>query len=379
MIGPLYHKKASTSSGSGTIEVQEDGVKVLDASTLNFTNDDAQNITDGGSGEGLVAINPYLQQSEHNLAGHYTYQWKPRPTQTNQSIALIPRGTGGLLADVPDNTATGGNARGTNANDFQHIRSAATQVASGLRAVISGGEANTASGAHSAVPGGQLNTASGAHSVAMGNSNTSSGIRAVVMGIGNTGAGAQSATFGCDNLGQADQGMTCGIKGQNRIESSLHLGSYSRWSSAQGKTGIYIVPMSCEAANGDATSQILCSGLNAATYLRQVNLFGSDSSISFHFHVVVRAKTTAGAFTAGETYTFCQSGAAKNVGGTGSIVYTGTPYDNGGDASLGALSLALTFSIVPIGGINTVQASISAPADTNLYVEATAIVNYLTP
>jgi hypothetical protein len=43
-------------------------------------------------------------------------------TTTNANLVIAPNGTGALLAQIPDGTATGGNARGTNSVDFQSSR-----------------------------------------------------------------------------------------------------------------------------------------------------------------------------------------------------------------------------------------------------------------
>ena len=63
---------------------------------------------------------------------------------------------------------TGGNARGLGAVDLQATRTDATQVASGERSVVLGGENNTASGVRAVVPGGEANSAAGAYSFAAG-------------------------------------------------------------------------------------------------------------------------------------------------------------------------------------------------------------------
>lgn len=101
----------------------------------------------------------------------------------NLSVALSPRGTGALSAHVPDSAVAGGNARGTNAVDWQTVRTQAIGVASGLESVIGGGRDNIASGQQSVVAGGFVNLASGLRSfVGGGNSNTASGTNAAVAG-----------------------------------------------------------------------------------------------------------------------------------------------------------------------------------------------------
>ena len=81
-------------------------------------------------------------------------------SDTNIPLVLQPKGTGALQAQQTDSTATGGNARGANAVDWQTSRDAASRVASGQYSVVTGGYANTASGTAS-LSGGYLNNNSG--------------------------------------------------------------------------------------------------------------------------------------------------------------------------------------------------------------------------
>jgi len=65
--------------------------------------------------------------------------------EANIGIALSPKGTGAITAQVPDGTTAGGNARGANSVDLQMSRVANTQVASLRFCTISGGSDNRAS------------------------------------------------------------------------------------------------------------------------------------------------------------------------------------------------------------------------------------------
>jgi hypothetical protein len=111
----------------------------------------------------------------------------------NVDIALIAKGTGATLAQIPDNSATGGGKRGQYATDLQKFRTQATQVASGLYSVIAGGVLNTASGNNSTICGGYSNKASNDYAfvgggsgqysfIGGGGSNTSSGFYSTVGG-----------------------------------------------------------------------------------------------------------------------------------------------------------------------------------------------------
>jgi len=128
-----------------------------------------------------------------------------------QEQAAFRAGTA-LVAQIPDNTATGGNARGANAVDLQTLRGSSAQVASGANSVVAGGQGNTASFPNSTVGGGVGNSAVGsASTVAGGNGNTAAtgaawvpgGVGAVARGIH---AGAWSAgRFATDGDAQAGE------------------------------------------------------------------------------------------------------------------------------------------------------------------------------
>jgi hypothetical protein len=117
---------------------------------------------------------------------------------TNIGLALTPKGTGYISAQVPTGTTAGGNARGEYAVDLQTFpRSAAAEVASGVASVISGGIYNRASGSASTVSGGQNNIASGNQSAVPGGfSNTASGSNALASGFGSTASGNESIAIG---------------------------------------------------------------------------------------------------------------------------------------------------------------------------------------
>ena len=101
----------------------------------------------------------------------------------NISLSLTPKGTGALAAQNNDGTAAGGNVRGANAVDWQQVRSLASQVAAGSRAVIGGGVNNTAGGSSATVGGGDSNNAPNTGTtVAGGRGNTAGGVDAWVPG-----------------------------------------------------------------------------------------------------------------------------------------------------------------------------------------------------
>jgi hypothetical protein len=79
---------------------------------------------------------------------------------TNSGIAIVPNGTGAFTLNIPDGTATGGNARGQYAIDLQLSRTVSTQVASGDKSIVIGNS----------------NTATNTQSIAIGTSNNSGNV-----------------------------------------------------------------------------------------------------------------------------------------------------------------------------------------------------------
>lgn len=140
--------------------------------------------------------------------------WQAAGADANISAVIgQPKGAGALVANFPDSGVTGGNPRGGQAVDLQQSRTAATQVASGSAAVVSGGQNNTASGGTSAIGGGIGNTASATSTtIAGGTSNIVSAQRSWCPGgersasRANSGRGAWSAgRFGTDGDAQAGE------------------------------------------------------------------------------------------------------------------------------------------------------------------------------
>jgi len=131
---------------------------------------------------------------------------------TNIPLVLQPKGTGALQAQQTDSTATGGNARGANAVDWQTVRGAASQVASGANAVIGGGLNNTAgANSYAVVAGGFNNTATGVYgNILGGTGNTASGYHAgIVAGNAHTAGGFFNFIGGGSiNTGTANAAVT---------------------------------------------------------------------------------------------------------------------------------------------------------------------------
>lgn len=156
--------------------------------------------------------------------------WTPNRIEANADLVLSPKGTGAIIAQVPDGTVTGGNKRGMGAVDLQMIRTAATQVASGNYSVALGG----------------LNIASGAYSVALGQNNTASGSVSAALGSGNIASGNYSVALGGSNTASGNYSVALGLFANTRLVPSataqgwyLNLAGFSSNAGGSYQSAVY--------------------------------------------------------------------------------------------------------------------------------------------
>jgi len=165
---------------------------------------DAQNTSKTISSGGLTNFTEAVSTSAPNATVPVA-SFTATNAATNVDATLRPKGTGALTANVADNTATGGDKRGSNSVDWQASRSASTQVASGNYATISGGQNNTASGGTSTVGGGTSNSAIGSQAtVAGGNSNTAGGSAILYPAVGGGFSNSATKDWGVVSGGRAN-------------------------------------------------------------------------------------------------------------------------------------------------------------------------------
>lgn len=103
---------------------------------------------------------------------------------TNQGAAIVPKGAGGFLLNVPDSTATGGSNRGLYSVDLQSARSSSSRVAGGTRSIILGGYGSTANG--SSIVAGNINNSSSDGIVLGGINNSAATTGSIFIGAGGT-------------------------------------------------------------------------------------------------------------------------------------------------------------------------------------------------
>jgi len=175
--------------------------------------DDVQNYltkNDPAGGRAIKIVNvgaplgPQFWTEAYNAGTQATSSWTAAGAATNINAAIIPKGTGAIVAAIPDGTATGGNARGIYAVDLQLSRSAATQVASGDWSVIGGGQTNTASGT-AAIVGGGSNNLSQVYKGYVGGGGTNT-----ANGFGSVGGGFTNITNSNVALGTVSVTLTAG-------------------------------------------------------------------------------------------------------------------------------------------------------------------------
>ena len=256
----------------------------------------------------------------------------------NADLALVAKGTGATLAQVPDGTTAGGNKRGTYATDWQKSRNSVTQVASGNYSVILGGDKNTASSTYSFVGGGQYNVAStNTHATVCGGlANTASGVTAFLGGGDSNIATQQNATVagGNNNSATAQEATVAGgaYNAANGVGSFISGGRHG-W--ARGIIGYHVFPacsdpisvnlgttqsalllLGCETTN--ATATVLVSSSGAAGTTNQV-ILPNNSAYSFSGEVI------AGVTAAGNTARWTINGAIKRGANAASTVMVGTP------------------------------------------------------
>ncbi len=192
----------------------------------------------GGSGAGLTLFRELSSiTSPNNLVR--VAALSAILSGTNVDFALVAKGTGATLAQIPDNTVVGGGKRGQYATDFQKVRNGLAEVAGGIGSVLMGGHYNRATGGFSTTCGGQANSATNTQSfIGGGSTNLAADTNAVVVGgvqnksiagaafIGggstNTVSGANAAIVGgTDNIA----GGTWSFVGGG--QSSIAYGEYS--------------------------------------------------------------------------------------------------------------------------------------------------------
>ena len=229
-------------------------------------------------------------------------------SETDIDAVLAPKGTGAILADVPDNTSGGGNKRGARAVDLQMVRGNTSQVASGTNSVVSGGSSNTASGTNSTASGGSGCTASGEYSsVGGGNINTADGDYSTVPG--------------------GQRGWTRGLYGRFSYGSGLIA------IAGDAQMGMHVL----RRTTTDATPAIVTA--NGSTGATSTNV----SVLPDNHAYVVSARVVARNTATNDTATWKVEGAVKRGANAAATALVGAPTVTslGADAGMATAAVAL--------------------------------------
>ena len=307
----------------------------------------------GGGGGGLTHFVESESTASPNATVPVDALTATDASYTNIDVAIVAKGTGATLAQVPDGTAAGGDKRGQYATDLQKSRSSASNVASGSYSTILGGANNTASSSYSFVGGGQSNTAqtnthatvcggsgntaSGAYSfIGGGISHTASGSQSVVLGgSGNSASGSFSTVLGgLSNASSANGAVIAGgyLHAANGVASFIAAGRYG---STRSITGYHVFAACYEPIAGalgvtqsallllarettSNTATVLTSNTSAAGTTNQV-ILPNNSAYSFSGEVI------AGVTGAGNTARWTINGAIKRGASAATTAMVGTP------------------------------------------------------
>jgi hypothetical protein len=212
---------------------------------------------------------------------------------TNVDVALSPKGSGAVLAQIPDGTATGGNKRGTNAVDWQTSRSSSSYVASATGSVVAGGVNNRAAGAYSTIVGGANIQAVSSYTIGGGYNSSASSSGGLALGYIARADGYYSTALGY----YADS---------KERPSSFSIGGYNRSDSGHPfQTNIQNVSVETT----DATPTVL-TGYSSASWIYQNRM---DVNSAYAFKIMLIAGVTGAGDTKAWELTGCIKRGASGV------------------------------------------------------------------
>jgi hypothetical protein len=245
-------------AGTGTrnVAANEDGELIIDDAGLG-----------GGSGLEYWTENRDTDAPNATVPAH---QLIVDGTETNIDAVISPKGTGAILAQVPDGTAAGGNKRGNYAIDLQRVRNNSDQVAGATYSSILGGirnKVNNPANAGQCIVSGISNINGGNWSVIGGGTSNSLSAAYSIIGSGYynsiTGTAGSSAILGGANNIIADNyyGSILGGyygKTSNYGQQAHAAGRFAATGDAQKTEMVWRINVN--ATSGDDTSEMFLDG-----------------------------------------------------------------------------------------------------------------------
>lgn len=278
---------------------------------------------------------------------------------TNGDIALVPKGTGAILGQVPTATVAGGDKRGTYAVDWQTHRTSANQVASGSYATISGGYRNRASGTRATVGGGTINIATGTDAVvAGGNGGQATGEKSFVGG-GFSNAATAIGAVACGGELAVASGQYSVVGGGSNSTASANF-AFAGGGYAASASGLYSVSVGGYANLASADYSAIMGGASNAASATHTTIGGGDSNAASALYAVVgggQSNTSSGLWaTIGGGVTNTASNSFATIAGGASNQATSTSATVGGGSGNVASGASATISG---GSTNTANSSYS--------------------
>jgi hypothetical protein len=282
-------------------------------------------------------------------------------TTTNGDLALVKKGTGALLAQVPTGTTAGGNKRGQYAVDLVGFRLNAANVASGDYSFLGGGSDNKASNFYSAVVGGAGNFATGNNSFIGGGidnqaNNLASGVAAGRLNV----ASADYAMVGGGRENVASANFSSAGGGRQNTASATYSAISGGYLNAASGTGSAISGGQQNAAS--SVYSFVGGGLTNTASASAAAVTGGESN------------TASGGYSAvGGGISNTASGLWSGVGsGLNNIASGGIAYV----ASGGANTASGDYSFVAGGSDNVASGNVSAVVG-GVYGTTRGIIGYL--
>jgi hypothetical protein len=234
----------------------------------------------------------------------------PVTATTNADFAIVPKGTGAFMLDIPDNTTAGGNKRGANAVDLSTKRTNASDVASGASSIVIGETARATNANSFAVGlGGIGSLASGSASISIGNWTTATGNNSFASGSRVDATGLSSVSIGGYQYGAttasgessfASGGATASGNhslaiGPGNIASGRHSVATGNNSHTFGISGRQAHSAGVEATQGDSQASKFI--LRERTASNTATTLTSDSNAGNTANQVILSNNSAYGFT----------------------------------------------------------------------------------